>query len=148
MSAELDDQSIKDEELLARFILKKCWIRSGDNSVKQDAFIPYPYPDLSVTRHIGLSKEDIWRIGKDVAEVLVRKRPDATLLGRADFSAGEARNISLNVQAYPLKENINHAHITGWPLDKPAQKSKAQELAAVARFIPNPSLAIPQIEKN
>lgn len=71
---------VTDDEFLARFVLFRGWIRSGDSTVRPDAFIPYPYPDLSVTRHIGLSVEEVWQIGQAVAD----RRP-ATLYGRADI---------------------------------------------------------------
>ncbi|MBL8819682.1 MAG: hypothetical protein JNL58_26890 [Planctomyces sp.] len=53
-----------------------------------------------------------------------------------------------NVPAVGLNEmlsrfiltNPNHVNITNWPsaADKPAQKLIAQEIAAVARFLPTP----------
>jgi len=123
--------SVTNEEWLARFITSSSWIRKTGQTVKQDAFIPHPYPDLSVTRHRDLSEEEIWRIGKQVAEA----RP-ATLHGRADITAGDVRRNKLDVEPLPVPENLNHASIIGWPRDKPAQKSFAQELAAVAHFKP------------
>ena len=72
---------VSDEEWLARFILFRNQIRS-DQTVKPDAFIPYPYPDLSVTRHLGLTEKELWETGQEVAD----SRP-ATLYGRADAPA-------------------------------------------------------------
>jgi hypothetical protein len=31
---------LSDDEMLARFVLKKEWLRKIDNTIKQDAFIP------------------------------------------------------------------------------------------------------------
>ena len=124
---------VSPEEVLARFITSSRWIRSSDQTVKQDAFIPYPYPDLSVTRHKDLSFDDLWRIGQEVAIA----RP-ATLYGRADVSAEQVRKQKLHVEPRPVPENVNHATIIGWPPDKPSQKSFAQELAAVARYVSKP----------
>jgi hypothetical protein len=125
--------SIKNEELLARFITSSKWFRQSNQTVKQDAFIPYPYPDLSVTRHKSLSEPEIWKIGQEISDA----RP-ATLYGRADISAEEVRKQKLTIEPRPVPENLNHACILGWPLDKPAQKILALEFAAVARFVPKP----------
>jgi hypothetical protein len=126
-------QSLGAEELLARFITSSGWIRKSDQTVKQDAFIPHPYPDLSVTRHKDLSAERLWCIGQGIAD----SRP-ATLYGRADVAAQHVRRLKLQVEARPVPDNLNHASITGWPPDKPSQKSFAQELAAVARYVSKP----------
>lgn len=124
--------SISNEELLARYITSSKWFRSN-NTVRQDAFIPHPYPDLSVTRHKSFSESEIWNVGKKVADA----RP-ATLYRRADVMAGDVRKQKLTIEPRPVPENLNHACIFGWPLDKPAQKILALELAAVARFVPKP----------
>lgn len=117
--------TVADEECLARFILFSNWIRNSDQTVKPDAFIPYPYPDLSVTRHLNLYEDAIWKAGQDVADA----RP-ATLYGRADIYAAAARRQHLKIDPAPVPKNPNHANITGWPEDKPAQKIIALELAA------------------
>jgi hypothetical protein len=49
---------IDEAELLMRFVLRRQWIRRN-GTVKQDAFIPPSDLELSVTRHIGLSDDDI-----------------------------------------------------------------------------------------
>lgn len=128
---------IAAKELLARFITSSGWIRTSDQTVKQDAFIPYPYPDLSVTRHKDLSNERLWCIGQEIANA----RP-ATLYGRADITAEQVRQQRLQVEARPVPENLNHASITGWPPDKPSQKSFAQELAAIASYVSKPPTAL------
>jgi hypothetical protein len=97
--------------------------------------MPYPYSELSVTRHKGLSESQIWRIGQRIVESQLEPR---TLHGRADFATVEARKRNLQVEATPVPENLNHAIVTGWPSDKASQKTIAQELAAVARFTRNP----------
>ena len=73
-----DPPEVSDDEVLARFITQRNHIR-GDNTVKPNAFIPHPWPNLSVTRHTGLDEDEIWEIGQQVADA----RP-ATLRGRAD----------------------------------------------------------------
>lgn len=118
--------SILDEEWLARFILQRSHLRQ-DRSVKPDAFIPHPYPHLSVTRHLQLSESEIWQTGQNVAQEIGK-----VLRGRADVRAFTFRQQRLNVVAAPVTENLNHANIKGWPAEKPAQKSLAQEIAAIA----------------
>ncbi len=133
MSVDGAMPSIANEELLARFIVFSRWIRSNQ-TVKPDAFMPPSTLDLSVTRHKDLSIQTLWQIGQQVADA----RP-ATLYGRADLTATEVRRQKLEVEPRPVPENLNHASIIGWPADKPAQKSFAQELAAVARYVAKPS---------
>lgn len=121
---------VSDDELLARFIFQRNHIRS-DQTVKANAFIPHPWPNLSVTRHVGLTKEELWEAGREIAE----ERP-ATLYGRADVHASTITTQSLNI--VPTATPRNHANITGWPPDKPSQKMIAQEIAAAAQFVPPP----------
>ena len=137
MSPEDPTPAIEASDLLARFITSSGWIRSKSQTVKQDAFIPHPYPDLSVTRHKNLTTEQIWKIGREIASA----RP-ANLYGRADISAANVTRQKLQVEPRPVPENLNHATITGWPPDKPSQKIIAQELAAVAKYV-----AFPQGER-
>jgi hypothetical protein len=126
--------SVSEDEWMARFILFRHWIRKSDPPVRPDAFIPHPYPGLSVTRHIDLSETELWRIGQEIAD----KRP-ATLYGRADLQAISVIKKCLRI--VPTPEPKNHADITGWPADKPSQKIIAQEIAAEARFISNSDLS-------
>jgi len=73
--------TVADDEVLARFILHKRYIRN-DGTLKPDSFIPHPHPDLSVTRHIGLEESSIWAIGEGVAI-----QQSKTLYGRGDVLA-------------------------------------------------------------
>ena len=134
MNGEATSPFVENNELLARFITSSRWFRPSNQTVRQDAFIPHPYPDLSVTRHKSLSEAEIWQIGQEISDA----RP-TILYGRADISAEEVRIQKLIVEPRPEPENLNHACILGWPADKPAQKFLAMELAAVARFIPKPT---------
>ena len=126
---------VADNEWLSRFVLFSRWVRGSgpDKTVKPDAFIPHPYPDLSVTRRKNLSEQELWRVGQGIADL----RP-ATLYGRADIQASEVRRWSLDVEPRPVANNPNHATVIGWPTDKPAQKIVALKLAAEASFIPKP----------
>lgn len=80
--SEREQAAVGMEELLARYVLYSKWVRS-DQTVRADAFIPYPYPDLSVTRHVGLTEEEIWGLGEEVAG-----KRGLRLYGRADVAAG------------------------------------------------------------
>ena len=130
MSDEAHPPPVADEEQLARFVLFSRWVRTSDQTVRPDAFVPYPWPDLSVTRHLELSEAELWQIGQGVAD----QRPDATLYGRADLQALTVRWQSLVIA--PTREPRNHANITSWPAEKSKQKLVAQLLASAARFVP------------
>ena len=121
---------LSDDEMLARFVLKKEWIRS-DSTIKQDAFIPPKDLQLSVTRHAGISTEQLIETGKSVAAETSLK-----FLGRADIETRAVVKNALKAVAWPLANNHNHAHVIGWPADKEARKTIAQELAASTVFVP------------
>ncbi len=119
--------SITPEEWLARFVHYQRYIRQ-DQTVRADAFIPHPYPDLSVTRHLRLSEAELWRIAHGVARQI-----NKTLYGRVDTQVFVFQRQRLQVVAAPiLPENPNHANVSGWPAEKPAQKIIAQQIAAAA----------------
>jgi hypothetical protein len=118
---------ITSDEWLARFIHYQRYIRQ-DRTVRADAFIPHPYPDLSVTRHLQLSDAELWRIGGDVARQINR-----SLHGRVDTQVFVFQRQRLQVIADPVfPDNPNHANINGWPAEKAAQKIIAQQIAAAA----------------
>ncbi len=121
--------AITDEEQLARFVLFSKHVVALDQRIKPDAFIPHPYPDLSVTRHLDLSDQQVWKCGSAIATM--RKR---TLYGRADLSAAIVRQQSLEIEPAPIEGNPNHANIFRWPADKPSQKIIAQQLAAASAY--------------
>lgn len=123
---------IDGKELVSRFILQSSHIRK-DLTVRQDAFIPHPWPDLSVTRHIGLSDARIWEIARAVARAIPKN-----LYGRASLHASVFQGHKLTVVSAPDSENPNHANVSGWPDDKPAQKIIALQLAAEARYTDAP----------
>ncbi len=121
-------EEISNAEVLARFVVSRRWVRQ-DNTVKSDAFIPYPYPDLSVTRHIGLSEDELWVVGQGVAA-----GRSLSLHGRADTHTSIIKGQGLSVHPAPLAENANHANVKGWPKDKSEQKIKALEIAKTAVY--------------
>ncbi len=125
---EVAGNPLSDDEMLARFVLKKEWIRK-DSTIKQDAFIPPKDLQLSVTRHAGISAEQLIETGKSIAV-----ETSLEFFGRADIETRAVVKNVLKAVAWPLAKNQNHAHVVGWPADKEARKSIAQELAASAVF--------------
>jgi hypothetical protein len=128
---------VSAEEWLARFITVKKWLRS-DNTIRQDAFIPPRDLNFSVTRHLNLSQDELWQVGQRIVDALSKKH-HASLFGRADLTVATVTRNAVQVVPAPIPTNPQHAHIIGWPLDKPAQKSIAQQLAAAASFTPKPT---------
>jgi len=126
--------SVAPNELLARYITSSKWFRKQDQTVKQDAFIPRD-SELSVSRHLHLTEEDIWKIGRKIAEGM---NPPGHLYGRADVETRHVIAQRLNVVPQPECGNPNHANIVGWPLEKDARKMCALELAIAARFVADP----------
>jgi hypothetical protein len=126
MTDEVQNKTVTPEEFLARYILQRSHLRQ-DGTVKPDAFIPYPWPDLSVTRHLQLSENALWSIGQNVA-----RQTGKTLRARADIRTLDVQRHSLQVLAAPVEGNPNHANVTGWPAEKPAQKIIALQTASAA----------------
>jgi len=127
----LEPPTLAEDEKLARFVLKKEWVRKVDNSIKPDAFIPPKDLQLSVTRHSGISTEELIETGRSVAN-----ETSLEFFGRADVETRHVIKNALRAVAWPLSNNKNHAHIIGWPAEKEFRKLIAQELAAAAAFIP------------
>ncbi|MBI3860671.1 MAG: hypothetical protein HY290_02115 [Planctomycetia bacterium] len=129
----IDQANVPDvgaEETLARYVVHSSHIRRSNQTLKPDTFIPHPYRDLSVTRHLLAIEEELWSVGEDVADASGK-----TLYGRGDIRVTVCTGQQLLVQAKPTSNNPNHADVTGWPADKPAQKIIAQEIAATAVFV-------------
>jgi hypothetical protein len=120
---------VANDEALARFILFGSHVRAN-RTLKPDAFMPHPRRSLSVTRHLLATEAEIVSLGEAVAKARAK-----TLLGRGDFGAEVCIGLGLKVEADPIHGNPNHANVTAWPDDKPLQKSLAQEIAAVARYV-------------
>jgi len=110
-------------------------VNQQTKQLKPAAFVPHPYEELSVTRDREATDAEIWLVGRGIA-VLQKK----TLRGRGDALAATHIQQKLKTIADPVDGNANHVNITNWPsaIDKAAQKLIAQEIAAVARFLPVP----------
>jgi hypothetical protein len=129
-----DVPPVATDELLTRFVLFPAHVRNSDNTVKQDAFMPHPRVELSLTRHLHATDEELWREGERVAKL--RTRP---LHGRAFVLANAFTDEGLSVEAKPIiPENPNHVDVVYWPADKAAQKMKAVQIAAKATYVPKP----------
>ena len=123
------------DELLSRFILTRQYVNQQTYQLKPAAFVPHPYEELSVTRHREATDDEIWSVGLGIAALQQK-----TLHGRGEAPAAVFIQQKLKAIADPIAGNPNHVNITNWPsaADKPAQKLIAQEIAAVARFVPTP----------
>lgn len=129
---------VDSAELLARFIFTKRYLRNegGTLTARAEAFAPYKHVTMSTTRHRGLSEEEIWLSGAEVA----RRRGHLEgrsfqLIGRADFLALHSRQQNLDV--IPEDPPPNHADVIGWPLEKPAQMVCALEIAINSSYLAN-----------
>ena len=119
---------VDDQEILARYCYSSRDFNKSGDTVRAKAFLPPTDLELSVTRHGRLSDSEIWAIGEDIA--LERRQP---LHGRADLSASATRAASqdavLDVLSAPIGNNLNHAHIVGWPSEKSKRKLASLALA-------------------
>ena len=88
--------TVADDEVLARFILHKRYIRN-DGTLKPDLFIPHPHTDLSVTRHVGLEESSIWAIGEGGCHTTVK---DTVRTGRC-FGAGQTSTKDVRLKKLP-----------------------------------------------
>jgi hypothetical protein len=132
MSARPREHDVSEDELLARYILRKEFVRS-DGTLKPDPFIPYRDTKLSVTRHMGLSEATIWGLGEEIA-----RHQQKTLYGRGDASVRVYLHERLQVVPDPVEGNPNHANVSNWPADKPSQKAIALEIVKSVRYLPKP----------
>ena len=131
-SSDFDPNSaIITSERLARFVFYRDHVRI-DGTLKPDAFIPHPYTDTSVTRHDNLEERKVWIRGNNVARQTQRR-----LIGRGDACASAYLDQGLQIKPGPTKCNPQHANVHNWPIDKPAQKNRAQRIAKATAFKPS-----------
>ena len=90
---------------------------------------------VSVTRLVQITDAEIWSVGWQMAE---RRNPPRTLRGRSDVLVATLLGQGLKVEAVPVEGNPNHAEARGWPTLESDQLMIAQEIAAVAKFVPSP----------
>ena len=135
---------IQNEEILARYIYKKHWLRKN-NTVKPDAFMPYGNPlEVSVTCHDDLSENDLWEVGKKIVDYINENNKEVTkyLYGRADIVTKDIRSFQLTVKPDPdlILPNPNHAVIENWQQIKNKAECKqiALDIAKLSNFTPVP----------
>ena len=122
---------VSDDEILARYAMQSSHFRRSDQTAKPELFMPHPYQELSLTRYLDATIEEVLAVGEEIA-----RKQNKTLYGRADIQSIKCKVISLQVVKDPTTENPNHANIQGFPLEKQEQKVIALELAAAAKFYP------------
>ncbi len=110
----LRNVSVDDDESLARTVHFKGQIRTSDNTLRPELFLPFRHVELSVVRHRDLSGDELLEICQTVAEM--RQLP---LYGRGDIQAADARGQNLDVHPYEEEGTPrNHANIINWPNEK------------------------------
>ncbi len=84
-----------------RFVVTKRHVNKQTLTLKADAFVPHPYEELSVTRLIEITEDEIWTVGRNVATA---RTPPRTLRGRGDvLAATYLRQENLRVVADPVQ---------------------------------------------
>jgi hypothetical protein len=128
-----DVPEVASDETVARYVLYSRHVRA-DQTVRADAFIPHPYPDMSVTRHYLATEAELWQVGENIAS-----GRGLTLYGRGDVQVEAIRGQNLEIVPDPIDGNPNHANVTNWPAEKAEQKIIAAELAKRADYRPKPA---------
>jgi len=113
------------------------WVREN-GTLRHNEFIPPASGELSVTRHLEATADEIWDEGREVARLRAK-----SLLGRVDLRASDCRNIGLRVIKTPkapaplsdpeprrILANPNHADLVFPSLPKADQIAIAQALVA------------------
>lgn len=119
-----------------RFVLSRSNLRMSPLRVKGRAFEPSPDDRATsvfiVTR---LSEDAIWLLAETHVATVLRPHIHA----RADVTTHSINAVGLELRS--KEPPPRHALIVGWPLEKDAMMSKAQELAALSTALLNPNQA-------
>lgn len=127
------ETACRPEEVTARFILSRSHYRSSDLRAKPLAFEPSGKDrTTSVFRTVGLRDPQIWEIGS----AFVAKPRGRNIHARADVSVRSVQALALVIT--PLEPPPRHALIGGWPAEKSATMSIAQQLAAKSTLVLSP----------
>lgn len=118
------------EERISRFLLDKRLIRSSNQTVKFNAFMPPRSGKLSVYRTSNLAEADIWEIGQD----FVATPREKDLTGRADLKCGHITEAGLAVLQETTPHPL-HADIVGWSMESEKDRLTAIKLAAHSKAI-------------
>lgn len=120
---------VTPDERLSRFLLAGQ-IRSSNNTVRYNAFLPPNSGKLSVYRTSKQSDVSIWEIG----QVFVATPRQKQLVGRADVAVETVTSEGLSVEPETTPHPL-HADIVGWSHDSSRNKLTAIKLAAMAAVI-------------
>ena len=120
---------VVSSEAISRYLLQ-----GGDYNasgrVKPRAFHPAPRDHkTSIFRVRGIKEQKIWKLG----EIYVAQPRGKELRARVDLVAMDVIDTELQVESQ--EPPPRHGNIFGWPLEKHAWMSRAQELAARATLV-------------
>lgn len=96
--------------------------------MKHSAFMPRGDGKTSVFRILGLSEEDIWKLGRDFVE-----HPGRSIHARADVTVEVVTSCGLIVD--PDNDPPRHANIVGWSDEKSKNQLMAMKLASRASLV-------------
>ena len=118
------EELVSPSEPTARFITQKAYYRSGDKTVKHNAYMPNKNGETSIYRTTGITGPEIYEIGqKYVGKIIGR-----SIKGHAEILVSEIIKHRLAVKADP-SPHPRHANIIDWPDEKTEQRIIAMELA-------------------
>ena len=107
--------------------MQKAYFRSGNKTVKHNAYMPSRQGEVSIYRTDKLADHEIYAIGDDYVGGPCNK----TILGYAEVEVSKIIKHELMVKAEP-SPHPRHANITDWPDESSAVRMIAVELAAEA----------------
>ena len=115
---------VERHERVTRFIVRKDHFTAS--RVKWNAFMPYDNPvsqraETSTLRELGLSADDMWRLGREHVE-----KPDRQIKARATGPATAIMDCGLTFDVDGPPAPV-HADIIGWSADKHERRQKAME---------------------
>lgn len=116
-------------ETLSRYVVERNHIRTSNQTVKYNAFMPPSHGRLSVFRTTGLVENDVWQLGHTYVAP-ARGKP---ILARADLNSLTVYEEDLTVVA-TLTPHPRHADITGWDMSTKT-RLQAAKLAAASKLI-------------
>lgn len=113
-------------ELLTRYITDRGHIRSSDNSVRHNLFVPPRTGQLSVYWISGLQESAVWDIGN--THIAPARGP---IIARADINSLAVYDAKLSVHVTGIP-HPRHAHIVGWDMSSTRLRLQAIKLARAA----------------
>ncbi len=137
-----DIPEVDAQEGLSRFVYSSGHIRRSNQTLKPNAFLPDPHDNLSVTRDREATDDELWTVGRTIADDRSRAESrTVTLHGRGDVLANTYRAAGLTVEPDPVADNPNHTLIKGWDMSEKAKRlQRCQEIAEKTTFKPTPAV--------